>query len=290
MLSTCAPSRMRYNPAHVQKKHIGCESPFEHCDESRSTARIAAFSFRAPVMAARMGGRKPYRFTPVLTGLSHPFVAAAICESLATVVFTEQLESNIMTNALTPFNFGQSAIRTTTVGDAVWFSAADVCDVLGIKNHRESLRHLDDDEKGVISNDTLGGQQKISVVNESGLYALVLRSRKPEARKFAKWVTSEVLPAIRKTGSYSAAPAEPLPSLQMRRWLISYDHTGAEQVQSVPIDAAIISPSRGDDVHAFLGEMLPTALIPEALATLTGRIARALHVPKATSTAVKKIG
>lgn len=195
-----------------------------------------------------------------------------------------------MANSITPFNFGQSAIRTTTVGDAVWFSAADVCDVLGIKNHRDSLQHLDEDEKGVASSDTLGGQQKISVVNESGLYALVLRSRKPEARKFAKWVTSEVLPAIRKTGSYSAAPAEPLPSLQFRRWLISYDHTGAEQVQSVPIDAAIISPSRGDDVHAFLGEMLPTALIAEALSTLTGRIARALHVTKATSTAVKKLG
>lgn len=108
----------------------------------------------------------------------------------------------IMTNALTPFNFGQFTVSTTTTGDAVWFSAADVCSALGIKNHRDSLQHLDADEKGVVSTDTLGGQQKVSVVNESGLYALVLRSRKPEARKFAKWVTSEVLPAIRKTGGY----------------------------------------------------------------------------------------
>lgn len=201
-----------------------------------------------------------------------------------------------MANSITPFNFGQSAIRTTTVGDAVWFSAADVCDVLGIKNHRDSLQHLDEDEKGVVSSDTLGGQQKISVVNESGLYALVLRSRKPEARKFAKWVTSEVLPAIRKTGSYSAAPAEPatqLPSLQFRRFLIWYDDNGKEQLKNVPMNSAIINPDDADSVAAFLLEMLPPHLIGEALATLTGRMISLMgHYQRksATSTAVKKLG
>lgn len=106
------------------------------------------------------------------------------------------------TSSVSPFNFGTHAVRVVMQDGIVWFVAADVCEVLGTKNHRESLRHLDDDEKGVISNDTLGGQQKVSVVNESGLYSLVLRSRKPEAKKFTKWVTSEVLPAIRKTGGY----------------------------------------------------------------------------------------
>lgn len=103
---------------------------------------------------------------------------------------------------ITPFNFGTYAVRVITQNNQQWFAAADVCAALGIKNHRDSLMHLDDDEKGVVSTDTLGGTQNISVVNESGLYALVLRSRKPEARKFAKWVTSEVLPSIRQTGSY----------------------------------------------------------------------------------------
>ena len=107
-----------------------------------------------------------------------------------------------MNTITTVFNFNSHAVRTVDRDGQPWFVAADVCAVLGIKNHRESIRHLDDDEKGVISNDTLGGAQQTSVVNESGLYALVLRSRKPEARKFAKWVTSEVLPAIRKTGRY----------------------------------------------------------------------------------------
>ncbi len=107
------------------------------------------------------------------------------------------------TTAITPFNFNNNDVRVIIQEGNPWFVAADVCAVLGVKNHRDSLMHLDDDEKGVVLNDTLGGKQQVSVVNESGLYALVLRSRKPEAKKFTKWVTSEVLPAIRKTGSYS---------------------------------------------------------------------------------------
>ena len=107
---------------------------------------------------------------------------------------------------ITPFNFGVFPVRVISHGKKQWFAAADVCAALGIKNHRDSLMHLDEDEKGVVSSDTLGGIQNISVVNESGLYALVLRSRKPEARKFAKWVTSEVLPEIRKTGVYVGKP------------------------------------------------------------------------------------
>lgn len=107
-----------------------------------------------------------------------------------------------MSTKVIPFDFDQHPIRTVLLEDMPWFVASDVCGVLGIKNHRDSLRHLDDDEKGVVSTDTPGGIQQVSVVNESGLYALVLRSRKPEARKFAKWVTAEVLPAIRQTGSY----------------------------------------------------------------------------------------
>ncbi|MDE2430248.1 MAG: hypothetical protein KGM99_16115, partial [Burkholderiales bacterium] len=91
-----------------------------------------------------------------------------------------------------------------------WFVAADVCETLGYKNPSKAIAdHLDNDEK---SNQSLGLAGKpLIIINESGLYALVLRSRKPEARKFAKWVTSEVLPAIRKTGKYEdgAQPKHP---------------------------------------------------------------------------------
>lgn len=104
------------------------------------------------------------------------------------------------------FQFQSNSVRTTVINNEPWFVASDVCAVLGMKNHREAIRHLDDDEKGVISNDTPGGTQQMSVISESGLYALVLRSRKPEAKPFIKWVTREVLPSIRKTGSYTAQP------------------------------------------------------------------------------------
>jgi len=113
-------------------------------------------------------------------------------------------------NAISQYQFGNHPVRIAMRGDEPWFVAKDVCDALGYANSRGALAdHLDADERGVASADTPGGQQKMQIINESGLYALVLRSRKPEARKFAKWVTGEVLPSIRKTGRYSVQPALP---------------------------------------------------------------------------------
>ena len=87
-----------------------------------------------------------------------------------------------------------------------WFIAQDVCSVLTISNSRDATSRLDDDEKGVGNVYTPGGTQELVTINESGLYCLTMTSRKPEAKRFKKWVTSEVLPAIRKTGSYSLQP------------------------------------------------------------------------------------
>lgn len=84
----------------------------------------------------------------------------------------------------------------------IWFVANDVCAALAIANPRNVVERLDEDEKGVHSVDTLGGKQEMNCINESGVYSLVLTSRKPSAKKFKKWLTSEVLPSIRKTGSY----------------------------------------------------------------------------------------
>ncbi len=83
-----------------------------------------------------------------------------------------------------------------------WFIARDIAKILGHKSTKDATRILDTDEKGSHIFDTLGGPQKFSIVNESGLYSLAFLSRKNEAKKFKKWVTAEVLPAIRKTGSY----------------------------------------------------------------------------------------
>ncbi len=90
------------------------------------------------------------------------------------------------------------------------FVAKDVCAALGLGNSRQALARLDDDEKGVISADTPGGEQQMQAVNEPGLYVLVLSSRKPEAKAFKRWVTHEVLPALRREGAYEVPREEPL--------------------------------------------------------------------------------
>ena len=96
--------------------------------------------------------------------------------------------------------FGQ--VRTVIQDGEPWFVAKDVCDALEVKNHIDALSRLDADEKGVVLTDTLGGKQPISIVNEPGLYSLVLGSRKKEAKDFKRWITHEVIPTIRKTGGY----------------------------------------------------------------------------------------
>lgn len=95
-------------------------------------------------------------------------------------------------------------IRAQVINGEPWFVAKDVCQALLLKNPRQAISALDEDEKGVISMDTLGGRQKMNAVTESGLYELISQSRKPEAKPFRKWVTKEVLPALRKTGIYAA--------------------------------------------------------------------------------------
>ncbi|MDH0901406.1 Bro-N domain-containing protein [Comamonas aquatica] len=108
---------------------------------------------------------------------------------------------------ITPFNFGAHAVRVITRDNQPWFVASDVCQALGYSNTSKAIGdHLDEDER---YNESLERGGSLLLINESGLYALVLRSRKPEARKFAKWVTSEVLPSIRQTGSYGQPAYDP---------------------------------------------------------------------------------
>lgn len=107
-------------------------------------------------------------------------------------------------NPLVPFSYHSHPVRTIKKPDkSIWFVAKDVCEVLDIVNHRHAIRSLEDDEKGVAKSDTLGGDQSVAIISESGLYALIFRSNKPEAKTFRKWVTAEVLPAIRQNGAYA---------------------------------------------------------------------------------------
>lgn len=93
-------------------------------------------------------------------------------------------------------------IRAVQRDGEPWFVAVDICKALGISNNRDAISRLDADEKGVASTDTLGGQQQVTIINEPGLYSLVLGSRKPEAKLFKRWITHEVIPTIRKHGAY----------------------------------------------------------------------------------------
>ena len=292
MTTPCAPSRIRYNPAVTPKNVIGFSSPFDSGTKPQPQV-LRLFHCVPQFMVARMGGRKPCRFSSAVAGLltcsSHrPRLVAS-----ALVFKTDSLEAT-MANTITPFNFGSHTVRVVMRDGNPWFIAKDVCDTLEYKNTSKAVTdHLDEDER---YNESLerGGNQVL--INESGLFTLVLRSHKPEARKFAKWVTSEVLPAIRKTGGYSAAaaaPTEKLPSLQFRRFLVWYDDNGTEQIKSVPMDAMIISPSNPDKLAEFLLNEVPQHLLSEAIATLTGRTLRLLNDHQrqsAAATAIKKLG
>ena len=108
-----------------------------------------------------------------------------------------------MDNKLVTFeNAAFGKIRTLTIDGEPWFVAADVCKALELGNPSMTVERLDADEKGISSIDTLGGKQRMAIINEPGLYSVILCSRKPEAKAFKRWITHEVIPAIRKYGGY----------------------------------------------------------------------------------------
>ncbi|MEU1284970.1 BRO family protein [Kitasatospora sp. NPDC005856] len=115
-------------------------------------------------------------------------------------------------SSIIPYTFPETAtaVRVTVINSEPWFVAADVAMVLDLGNPRSSLALLDDDEKGVHTMDTPGGPQQMVTVSEAGLYSLILRSRKPQAKAFKRWITHEVIPSIRRTGSYAVAPVVPM--------------------------------------------------------------------------------
>lgn len=106
-------------------------------------------------------------------------------------------------NELKSFTFEDQQIRALTTEGEPWFVGKDVAEVLGYSNSRKAIAdHVDSEDKGVTKCYTLGGTQQIAIINESGLYSLILSSKLPKAKEFKRWVTSEVLPTIRKHGAY----------------------------------------------------------------------------------------
>lgn len=100
------------------------------------------------------------------------------------------------------FDYNQKQVRTVVKDGEPWFVAKDVCEVLELVRQQDSTRYLDEDEKRECLLNTPGGNQEMVIVSESGLYSLILKSRKPEAKQFKRWITHEVIPSIRKNGAY----------------------------------------------------------------------------------------
>lgn len=153
-------------------------------------------------------------------------------------------------NDLTVFQYEEKDVRTVTVDGEPWWVLKDVCAVLGLSSPHKVVERLDEDERNLIPlTDALGRLQQTSVINESGLYAVILRSDKPNAKAFRRWVTSEVLPTIRKHGAYVTANIEP-----------GYTNTQrlGEVVELAKLTVRLMKDrkSKPDDIARTVGEQL----------------------------------
>lgn len=113
-------------------------------------------------------------------------------------------------NEVTNWTFGETEVRTIEKDGEPWWVLSDVCKVLELNSPHKVADRLEEDEKGRNLIPTLGGEQEMTIINESGLYSVILRSDKPQAKPFRKWVTAEVLPSIRKNGCYSKQEISPM--------------------------------------------------------------------------------
>lgn len=140
------------------------------------------------------------------------------------------------------FNFEDSQVRVIEKREQAWFVGKDVAEVLGYSQTAQAIRkHVDEEDKGVFEMNTPGGKQQMTIINESGLYSLVLSSKLPTAKKFKRWVTSEVLPAIRKHGAYMTdAKAEAI--VTDKTALADLLQQAADQLKAKDIQIAELKP------------------------------------------------
>jgi anti-repressor protein len=169
---------------------------------------------------------------------------------------------------LIPFTYESTDLRVVTVNGAPWFVAKDVCNILGLGNVGQALIGLDDEKSSIIISDGTPGNPNKAIISESGLYSLVLRSRKPEARAFKRWVTHEVIPAVRRHGGY-LTPA-------MTEQVLSDPDTIIRLATDLKAERA-----RRREAERSLTEAAPKVLFADAVATshtsiLVGDLAKIL--------------
>lgn len=165
-------------------------------------------------------------------------------------------------NEVQLFNFENHEVRSLLINSEPWFVGKDVAEVLGYKNQNDALvKHVDDEDKDTIAiRDSIGRNRNTPIINESGLYSLVLSSKLPSAKKFKRWVTSEVLPALRKTGQYQVK-----------------ELSGSELMAKALIEAQSVLAAKDKQIE----EMKPKVVFADAVATshtsiLVGELAKIL--------------
>lgn len=165
-------------------------------------------------------------------------------------------------NEVQLFNFENHEVRSLVINSEPWFVGKDVAEVLGYKNQNDALvKHVDDEDKDTLAiRDSIGRNRNTPIINESGLYSLVLSSKLPSAKKFKRWVTSEVLPALRKTGQYQVK-----------------ELSGSELMAKALIEAQSVLAAKDKVIE----EMKPKVVFADAVATshtsiLVGELAKIL--------------
>ena len=161
-------------------------------------------------------------------------------------------------NDILVFHYKSSEVRTVELNGEPWFVLKDVCAVLGISNHKMTAQRLDADEVILTDlTDSMGRQQETTVINESGLYNVILRSDKPEAKPFRKWVTSEVLPSIRKTGGYRM----PKLSKEMQALFLLDDRTQKQEARLTALENTMtVDYSQQQTLKKAVGRVVVEAL------------------------------
>jgi prophage antirepressor-like protein len=179
-----------------------------------------------------------------------------------------------MNNLQRVFNYQERQVRTIIKDGEPWFVATDICNILEIGNTTDAVSRLDADEKGLDSTDTLGGKQYLVLVNEPGIYSLILKSRKKKAKPFQRWITHEVLPTIRRTGAYEVKTVESRDTvaLQVARQLLIAVEANTERIDTaetrietleVKVEKEIIVNSRQATMIRFAVATKIRGLLPD---------------------------
>ncbi len=274
----CGSKRLRYNPTVTSKKGvIGFDSLKRYRGmKPQRHHSLAAFSICAPVLAAQVGGAQaPAGFAPRFASLSTRLSRRLCLTADATVVLTNQLE-RIMPKSPAK----RTSVRVAIINGQPTVNSRNIAETFG-KHHGnliQRIKQMDCSDEFRCSNfsehpyvNAQNGQTYTEyLITRDGFSFLCMGFT---GAKAAQWKERY----ISTFNQMAEQLVNPVPSLINRRWLVGFDYMGKECIQPVAMDAAVLSPSNPDHVAAFLLEMVPQSLLTEALATLTGRIARVLN-------------